>query len=278
MSEAGEVGDGSRALAPWGERPTPVSDLTSFALVIEYDGTDFAGFQFQPGRRTIQAELERALGRATGAAPRLSAAGRTDAGVHAAGQVVSFATAWRWGPERLVAALNHYLPPDVAVRRAVTVPQQFDARRAACSRTYLYKIWNAHPRSPLRRRDMAHIDRPLDGYAMAAAAAHLVGLRDLRAFAAGPLAGRPTVREVFRAEVCRQGDLVCLELEASSFLQHQVRLTAGTLIRVGLGALSVADFKALIAAGDRRQAGPNAPAAGLCLQYVRYAPELGLYQ
>src|SRR5262245_1879724 len=233
----GEVGDGSRAPAPRGGRPTPVSDLTHLALIIEYDGTEFAGFQVQPGRRTVQAELERALGRATGATPLLSAAGRTDAGVHAAGQVVSLATTWRWVPERLVAALNHYLPPDVAVRQAAVVPPDFDARRSACSRTYLYKIWNAPRRSPLRRRDTAHVDRSLDAGAMAAAAAHLVGRRDLRAFAAGRLAGRATVRHVYRAEVCRQGDLLRLELEASSFLQHQVRLTAGTLIRVGLGAL-----------------------------------------
>jgi tRNA pseudouridine38-40 synthase len=238
------------------------------ALVIEYDGARFGGSQRQKNAPTIQQELESALQRLTRVQTRIAFAGRTDAGVHAAGQVAAFSTSSRHGIEVFVRGLNALLPPEIAVRRAREVSTAFDPRRHASSRTYRYSIHNAPIRSPLRSRSTWHVAEPLDTDRMRGATAALLGEHDFAAFSRRE--GISTVRRVLRCEITCQGDLITTEIEANAFLRHQVRRTVGALARVGSGKLSIGGFRSLLRAAEPATAGPVAPAHGLCLIRVAY--------
>jgi tRNA pseudouridine38-40 synthase len=249
--------------------------LRSLLLILEYDGTDFAGFQVQPGQRTVQRELESALGRVTGEQIRIKGAGRTDAGVHATGQVASLTTSSLLGAETLKRALNASLPPDVAVRLAREVPEGFHARFSARSRAYRYWVWNAPSPTPLGRRYSHHWPRPIDLGAVQAAAEMLVGTHDFASFAGSADPSRAeatTVRTILRLACRRQVSLVEIEVEANAFLPRMVRNIVGTLLQVGSGKLRVDQVGEILEAKRQGAGGPTAPPHGLCLVGVRFPP------
>ena len=241
------------------------------ALIVEYDGTEYSGFQYQKNARTIQEEIEKAIESLTGKAVRIKAAGRTDAGVHAMGQVVAFDTDARYDPETVLRALNARLPQDIAVRSARRVKPEFDPRRDAASRLYRYTLLVSGIRSPLMRRTAHRIQRPLDLDSMRAAAAHMEGTHDFANFG-GALEdpGASTIRRIDRIDIESDGSLVTINVEGSAFLPHQVRRMAGALVDVGTGRLTVNDV-----AGQVSMAGDTPPARalppqGLCLVRVKY--------
>lgn len=242
-------------------------------LDLAYEGTRYHGFGLQPNRRTIQEVLEEALARSLGERVRVTAAGRTDAGVHASGQVVSFTTRGRLAPPELLRAVNAHLPDDVLVHGAADVPPELDARRSALRRHYRYLIWSHRLPSLFWRRWGWHLtDRP-DLAAMQKAADRLVGTHDFASFLghrSQEPAGRTTVRTVERAAWWQDGDLIGFEITANAFLRHMVRGIVGTLVEVGRGKLDPAHLETILGAGDRRQAGPNAPPHGLILTGVDY--------
>lgn len=242
-------------------------------LDLAYEGTRYHGFGLQPNRRTIQEVLEEALARSLGERVRVTAAGRTDAGVHASGQVVSFTTRGRLAPPELLRAANARLPDDVLVHGAADAPPDLDARRSAIRRHYRYLIWSQRLPSLWWRRWAWHLtDRP-DLAAMQDAADRLVGTHDFASFLghrSQEPAGRTTVRTVERADWWQDGNLIGFEITANAFLRHMVRGIVGTLVEVGRGKLDPAQFGTIFEAGDRRQAGPNAPPHGLILTGVDY--------
>lgn len=240
--------------------------------IVEYDGTSYHGFQLQTGDLpTIQSELERALLRITGAAARVVGAGRTDTGVHATGQVVSFRTESKLNPSVLRRALNAVLPSDIAVLLAADVTPDFHARFSARSREYRYSIVNRVARPALERNFALHVDSRLDVEAMSRAASALVGQHDFAAFAGADVEAGATVRNVLAAGCQRSaGDKVYVDVAADAFLPHMVRNIVGTLLLVGHGRLDCGRFEEIMASRDRRRAGPTAPARGLCLVRVNY--------
>ncbi len=256
---------------PQNDTPAGLAKTTKVVLVVEYEGTKYSGFQLQADRPAIQGEIEKAVFRLTGERLRLIAASRTDTGVHAQGQVVSFRTASSYTGETFIRALNFYLPGDIAVRAAYRVRDSVHVRRDATSREYRYSILNSRTRSPLKRRFTCQVIQPLDEGAMDRAARTLIGVHDFASFGSS-LSGETssTVREVYRAGVERKGELVIFNIEASSFLRHQVRNTVGSLIKVGLGSMSFGDFCAIIDARKPGLAGPAALPCGLCLVKVNY--------
>ncbi len=244
--------------------------MPTYRLIVEYDGTLFSGLQYQAEERTVAGELEHALGVLFAGPVRISAAGRTDAGVHAAGQVISFASDRIFPIERLALALNANLPPDLTVRAADLAPDGFSARFDALARIYRYRIINRPMPSALARRYAHHVVRPIDGDLMRAAAADLIGEHDFVAFC-GVLPERGgTVRTVYTIEVTRSGDEVHLRIVGRGFLHRMVRICVGTLIEIATGRRAPDDSPAILASRDRRRAGYTAPAAGLTLAGVRY--------
>ena len=247
-------------------------------LVVAYDGTEFVGWQRQVNGLSVQEAIETALERLVGHPVRCRGAGRTDAGVHAAGQVVTFQTE-RVLPERaFVHGVNHHLPPSVVVQSARFVPDAFDARFSASGKLYRYQIWNAPVRSPLHARTHWHIERPLDVDAMTEAAQLLTGRHDFRAFRAADCERKTTTRWVKRLSVtrsCLDAAALHVEVEATAFLKNMVRILTGTLVEVGRGRMTPAHVAGLLASGDRTQAGPTAPPQGLIMVRVDYGPREG---
>lgn len=244
-----------------------------YKLTVEYDGTAFAGFQVQANARTVQGELEAALQRLNRNQPvRLRGAGRTDAGVHAIGQVVDFWLDWRHEDARLVQALNAILPHDVAVRDIARVPESFHSRYSARSRSYRYTIWNRAVRRPLVARWSLHEPRRLDAEAMHTAVQMLLGTHDFASFGR-PTQGESTVRHMMRAQVWRDGDWVYVDLEANAFLYRMVRRIVGTLLIIGRGEAPPVWMQDVLAARRPDAAGATAPPHGLCLMAVRYAED-----
>jgi len=245
-------------------------------LIMEYDGTHYHGFQLQAGLSTIQGETEKALLKLTGGRTRVMAASRTDAGVHAKGQVVSFRTSSSLPPRTFINGLNYYLPRDIAVKAAYRVGDSFNVRRSALSREYSYYILNSLTRSPIRDGFSYLVASPLDIEAMNRVCQALIGEHDFASFATCIGAGtRKTVLTVYRAEMERDGEVVIFNIEAKSFLPHQVRNTVGALIRVGLGRMSVDEFHSMAEAKKPGLAGPTAPACGLCLMRINYPRPFG---
>ena len=247
---------------------TPPAARRRLALLLEYDGGPFAGSQVQKRRRSVQGALESAIRKLTGERLRVAFAGRTDAGVHARGQVAAFTTASSLAAKTFVRGLNAWLPAEIAVRRALDVSEDFDPRRHAGSRTYRYTIYNDPVRSPLWRGRAWQVGAPLDAAAMQRAARSLVGERDFAAFSRRE--GVSTVRRIHRCQVARTGRVISVEIAANAFLRQQVRRTVGALVRVGAGHLTVAAFRDLLRRAEPASAGPLAPAHGLCLLRVEY--------
>jgi tRNA pseudouridine38-40 synthase len=241
--------------------------------VIEYDGTAFAGSQVQANARTVQGELEEALNRLIGERARVRFAGRTDAGVHATGQVASFCVPrrssgeWR-GWRELQRRLNAALPRDVAVRSISQVSPSFDPRRDARWRVYRYRILTQGARRPLERYRTLEIDEPLDVELMRAAAAPMIGERDFSALGAD--ARGQTVRNLTEVRITRRGPLVEVSVTANAFLRRMVRSMVALLMEAGRGRLTPADVEALLARGERALAGRAAPPRGLTLERVVY--------
>ena len=238
--------------------------------VVEYDGTEYSGFQRQPKRRTIQGELERALAQVTKEAVVLVGSGRTDAGVHAAGQVISFETSCSIPTDRICVALNSVLPQDIVLLQADDVGPEFHARYSAKARVYKYSILNTDQPSALHARYTWHIPETLNVAAMQEGAAHLVGTHDFAAFSLKRNDGKSTVRELSELEISRQCELISFMLKANGFLHSMARGIVGTLVEVAQGRRSPDDIKAILESKDRGAAGKTAPACGLCLVEVIY--------
>jgi tRNA pseudouridine38-40 synthase len=246
--------------------------MSTFRLTLEYDGTDFAGWQSQKqGERTLQGTLAAVLAEIAGQPVRVTGAGRTDAGVHAEGQVAAVTLATRLDAATLARALNAKLPADLAVVAVCPAADGFDPRREARSKLYRYAIWNGVAPSPLRRRRFHHVREPVDVATMRSAAVALVGRHDFASFQAAGSAVGSTIRSLTRASVEGEarGD-VRFELEGDGFLRHMVRNVVGTLLEIGLGRREPSSLPTLLAVRDRTRAGPTAPACGLTLVRVDY--------
>ena len=244
--------------------------LRGIRLTLEYDGTDFAGWQRQPApARSVQALIEDALAEMTGARTILRGAGRTDAGVHARAQVAVFETESAIPAPAFMRGLNAMLPRDIGVLDASEVAPDFEPRRAARGKHYAYRLWNRPARSPLHARWSWHILHPLDVAAMTEAAGALLGEHDFTSFRAAGCDAKHPVRVMRRAELVREEpDLIAIHLEATAFLRGMARIVAGTLVEVGLGRRPAAEVADGLGARDRSRAGRTAPAHGLTLERV----------
>jgi tRNA pseudouridine38-40 synthase len=244
--------------------------MRNIKLTLCYDGTDFHGWQRQPGIRTVQQVLESALEHLTGVGPATTASGRTDAGVHALGQTVHFLTASRHSTETFVRALNALLPRDVRALQAQDMPQAFHATLDARSKRYRYVIDNGRVACPFQLRYSWHVPTPLDSAAMERAAQRLLGRHDFRSFEVDWPNRTSSVRRIDDVTVQRQGDLVMIEVEADGFLYKMVRTITGTLMLVGAGKRPEAWVSEVVVAENRVAAGPTAPPQGLFLVRVAY--------
>jgi tRNA pseudouridine38-40 synthase len=245
--------------------------MPRYKLVIEYDGAPFVGWQVQNNGVSVQAVLTAAIAAFCGETAAVQGAGRTDAGVHAYGQVAHVDLANEWDVDTVRDALNaHLRPHPVAVLSAEIVPTDFDARFSAVKRHYLYRIVNRRADLALERQRAWRIARPLDAQAMHRAAQHLVGRHDFTTFRAAECQARSPVKTLDRLDVARRGEEIHIEASARSFLHHQVRSMVGSLALVGDGKWSVDDLARALAAKDRAACGPVAPADGLYLVRVDY--------
>jgi tRNA pseudouridine38-40 synthase len=245
--------------------------MPRYRLLIEYDGRPYNGFQLQTGQPSVQGSLERALSAFCGEAARVVAAGRTDTGVHATGQVIHVDLDKAWRPEVVRDALNaHLIPEPIAVLEAELASSEFHARFSATGRRYLYRIVNRHSPPALDRGRVWHVKRPIDAEVMHAAAQALVGQHDFTTFRDAACQAKSPVKTMDAAQVWREGQAVLLEFAARSFLHRQVRSMTGSLVEVGLGRWSAADLKAALEARDRKTCGPVAPPDGLFLVEVKY--------
>jgi tRNA pseudouridine38-40 synthase len=250
--------------------------LARIAVGVEYDGRGYSGWQQQAGAASIQQDLQAALGSVCDHPVDLTGAGRTDAGVHARGQVAHFESTAARTERALVLGANTLLPERLALRWARFVPDHFHARYSALARTYRYCILNRTTRPALAAGRVAFLHRPLDADAMQEAARSLVGNHDFSALRAAECQARSPVRDLSRLEVRRMGDFVLLEVTANAFLHHMVRNIAGLLVHIGQGEASPAFAAEVLAGRDRRLAPATAPAGGLYLWRVHYPPVFGL--
>jgi tRNA pseudouridine38-40 synthase len=246
--------------------------LPYFRAVISYDGTDFLGFQWQTAGRTVQGVLESAVAQVTQAATRVVGSGRTDAGVHARGQVIAFRVSWRHTVADLQRALNAVLPMDIAVRELSLAQPGWHPRFSARSRHYRYIILNQLLRSPLDRRYAHHVIPPLDLAALQAASACLIGEHDFASFGR-PTQGDSTVRAVISAEWWSSGPWFIFDIVGNAFLRGMVRSLTGSLLQAGTGAWPTEMMQTVLLSRDRAAVAPPAPACGLCLMAVAYEEE-----
>jgi len=241
---------------------------------VEYDGTDYHGFQIQPETPTIQGALEAAIAEITqgydeGTPGRVIGAGRTDAGVHAVGQVIHFDSLWSRSTAELQRAVNALLPPDLVVRDMTVAPDGFHARYSARSRQYVYSVLDQEERSPLRERYSYRVKGEIDVASMNKAASYAIGTHDFAAFGQPP-SGSVTVRTLYRADWTRTGDVIEFVVVANAYLRRMVRRLVGTLLWVGQGAVSIEDFEDILLKRDISQSAPPVPSCGLCLEKVNY--------
>jgi len=248
--------------------------MRNLKLVLSYDGTEFSGWQVQPGAATIQGALASSIGRVTGENILPQGSGRTDAGVHALGQVASFGTQSPIPPENLVIALNDILPGAIRVLEASEVPGEFHARKSARAKTYRYRMYRGAICSPFIARYVWHYPYPLDEDQMQEVAGMIVGEQDFTSFAAvDPERGREemsNVRQIFSSSWERQSDEFVYTVRGNGFLHHMVRNLVGTFVLAGKGALRASDLTRILEARLRSAAGATAPASGLCLVNVEY--------
>lgn len=245
-------------------------------LTLAYDGTDYCGFQVQPNGRSVAAVFQDALEKTIGARPDIKGCSRTDAGVHALGFALNFHAETAIPMERLPLALNYHLPPDIRVLAARAVPEDFHARYAAHTKTYVYRIRNSAIESPFDARYTCRFPQRLDVERMQRAAQRLVGRHDFLALCASgssAAAHGDTIRTITACEVTRQGDLVEITVTADGYLYNMVRILAGTLCEAGTGRRDPDSIPMLLAGRDRRRAGPTLAAKGLMLHHVDYGPD-----
>lgn len=239
-------------------------------LTIEYEGTAYAGWQVQGNAVSIQQVIEAAIRSVTGERSRLVGSGRTDSGVHARGQVANFFTSSNIPPERLAYALNATLPADIRILKAEEVDLSFHARYHAKKKEYRYTLYTGPHGTAIDRRTCVHVRGPLDVEAMQQAAKCLMGTHDFAAFQGANSSAKTTVRTIYRAEWTRDGDKLYFDIVGNGFLYNMVRIIVGTLLQVGRGKRPPEDMVRLMAPARRDEAGPTAPAKGLCLMRVYY--------
>ncbi|MYC30793.1 MAG: tRNA pseudouridine(38-40) synthase TruA [Chloroflexi bacterium] len=265
------------------EKSEVTGEARRLALLVEYEGTNYAGFQLQADEPTIQGEIERALFAFLGEQIRIRGASRTDSGAHALGQVIDFTTDSRYSAETFVGALNYHLPEDIRVTRARDVANSFNSRRDAVSRVYRYRILNRPIPSPLSRRHCHWIRDPLQIEKMSQAARHLIGTHDFRPLAPGHPADRSAVRTVYRWEVSQEQDsedTIAVICEANGFMLHQIRRTNAVLAEVGKGRWPPESVLQILGETGRKLESvltsniPSLPARGLCLVEVKYRDQL----
>jgi tRNA pseudouridine38-40 synthase len=245
-------------------------NILNYRMLLQYDGTDYAGWQIQSNQRTIQGTVQLALEKIAGHPIQLVGSGRTDAGVHARGQVANFHSPQKLPLEAWRKATNRLLPADIRVLRVTRAASSFHARSSAVSKLYRYQIFTGPMLLPWESRYYLHWSRPVDLESMQQAAQKVVGRHNMRSFAASGTTVSYFERAVTRSEFHRRGQRLVYDIEASGFLQHMVRILLGTLLEVGVGRFSVADFQRILQSQDRTQAGKTAPPQGLFLQRVRY--------
>ena len=245
--------------------------IQNYRLILQYDGTSYAGWQIQSGRPTVQGMVQNALERIIGQPIKLIGSGRTDAGVHARGQVANFHSPLPLPLDVWRKAANRLLPPDIRVLRVSRAAPDFHARRDTTSKLYRYQIFTGPIMPPWESRYHLHWPRPIEVDAMQEAAHVILGRHNMQSFAASGTTVRCFEREVFRSEFRpRRGRYLVFSIEASGFLQHMVRILVGTLLEVGVGRFSVSDFQQILNSQDRTRAGKTAPPQGLFLERVWY--------
>jgi tRNA pseudouridine38-40 synthase len=244
--------------------------MRTIKLTIEYEGTQYAGWQVQPNGLSVQEVMEEALAKLLKEKVRIASSGRTDAGVHALGMVAAFRTEKSIPVRAFSDGLNSLLPSDIAVREAVEAPADFNPRRHAKGKHYRYTVLTASRRSPLSRLFTWRVGCTLDVDAMVQAARHFIGERDFAAFRAANCSAQTTVRRIDSLDIRWDGTLLIFDVKGSGFLKNMVRIIVGTLVSVGRGGLSPDDIPLLIESGDRTRAGSTAPPQGLCLMEVYY--------
>jgi tRNA pseudouridine38-40 synthase len=244
--------------------------VRNIKLTVAYDGSEYHGWQIQPGKRTIQASLTEAIQNLIGSEVRVFGASRTDAGVSALGQVALVQIDSPIPVENLAKAITHRLPSDIAVTEAVEVPQGFDVIGAVKNKLYRYTIFTGPLRPVLQIRHCWHLPAELDVAAMNGAAKVFIGKKDFKSFAAAADKRETSVRTIFRCDVTRDDDLVYVDIEGDGFLYNMVRNIVGTLVEVGIGKQNAEKINQILEAKNRTAAGPIAPAAGLCLMWIKY--------
>lgn len=244
--------------------------MPNIKLIIEYEGTEYGGWQSQTNAPTVQDALTEAIRRTTGEDVKLYGSGRTDSGVHALGQVANFKTGSAIPGERYASALNTLLPGDIRVQSSRVAPDSFHAQFSATGKRYRYTICNSRPGTALHRRTSWHIGQKLDTAAMRRAAEHFLGRRDFSAFQSAGGVERETVKTVTMSQITIDGPFIYYDIAADGFLYNMVRIITGTLVKVGRGRLSPEDIPGIIESRDREEAGTTAPALGLCLMEVYY--------
>lgn len=244
--------------------------LRNLKIIIEYEGTRYHGWQVQPNGVSIQEKIEETLERLTGERSRVTASGRTDAGVHAEAQVAHFKTESPMGCRELHRGLNALLPDDIVVREIEEAPPEFHARYSARGKSYRYAILNRPFGSAFERERCWHIPYPLNLRAMREAGAFFLGKKDFSAFQASDCVAKHPYREIRRLEIEGGGDWITIFVSGDAFIKHMVRNIVGTLVEVGRGKMDPSEVKRILESGDRRRAGPTAPARGLFLVSVDY--------
>lgn len=244
--------------------------LRNIKLTISYDGTRYSGWQFQTNGLSIQEVLQSAIKKITGRKVNLTGSGRTDAGVHAEGQIANFKTASKIPLKRLQMGLNRELPKDIVILKAEEAPISFDSRRWVKSKFYRYTIYNNDFLDPLIRNFAVKCFYDIDIVNMRRAAASLKGKHDFRSFQAKDTTEKESVRTLKNIKIEKKGDLVYIHMEANGFLYNMARIIAGTLVEAGRGKIRSGEIKKILLRKDRRFAGPTMPAKGLCLVKVRY--------
>ncbi len=244
--------------------------MRNIKLIIEYDGSGYVGWQWQPNGLSIQQVLEDALSKILKEPVRVISSGRTDSGVHAMGMIAAFRTKKNVPLKAFREGLNSILPPDIAVRDAFEMPAEFHPRKDALGKLYRYTIWNTPLRSPLNRFNSWQLKDELDLEAMRVAAAHFIGEKDFSAFRAAKCSAKTTVRRIDSLEIYRDKDFIFIDVKGNGFLRNMVRIIVGTLVEVGRGAMSPGDIPEVLEGCDRVKSGITAPPQGLCLVEVFY--------
>ena len=248
----------------------PAEGLRRFYLIVEYDGTDYCGWQRQINGPSVQQMLEEALLRLTGEEIAVTGSSRTDAGVHAMGLCAHFDSATRIPPEKIAFALNTMLPPDIRIRESGLAPEGFHARYSACGKVYRYRFFNSRHDCAIGRQYAAHVPLPLDVEAMNREAQALCGTHDFEAFAASGSVVKSTVRTIYRVQVTRSGDDVTLLVLGDGFLYNMARAMAGTVVYAAEGKIKPSEIGAILDSGNRTAAGPTVPPGGLYMTHLWY--------